>query len=111
MFDDLLKNGAAEYYENKRAIVLANGQINTNPLARKTTIYTDSNPTVTCEDASGQVITEEEYERIADTVYSGRKKYTAHFEWRDGKELDGLLPEESLELLREAYGGFYFTEE
>lgn len=43
IFEDLLKNGAAEYYENKRALTLSNGEVQQHYLAYKSAIYTRCN--------------------------------------------------------------------
>ncbi len=63
VFDDLAKNGAAEYYENKRDWYLQDGKIIENYLAFRTTLYKDAGTSVsiTCEDASREKeITEDE---------------------------------------------------
>lgn len=106
VFFDLTKNGAAEYYENKRAITLKDGQITQKYLAYKTTIYIDSNPNITYADANNNMISEAEYDMIEDNVFSGMRKFMYNIEWRDFQELDGLDQETEVRLLMESYDGF-----
>ena len=47
VFDDVTRNGAAEYYENKRYFCLVNGGIIEEYLVRKNTLYQDVIPEVT----------------------------------------------------------------
>ena len=83
VFDDFLKNGAAEYYENKRALFLENSQVKTLPLAQKTTIYAseDAEPQIACSDQNNAPISEAEYNVIAATVFDGFVEKTAGFNW------------------------------
>ncbi|HMM31993.1 MAG TPA: hypothetical protein PKB13_09480 [Clostridia bacterium] len=109
VFDDLAKNGAAEYYENKRAISLQEGKLLETPLAYKSTIYSDaSSSTVTCTDAEGKEITQEEYENIADMVFSNYEKREVSLGWVTNAQ--GTLMDMSTErlyaALKESYDSF-----
>lgn len=84
---DLMKNGAAEYYENVRELTLSGGKICTVPIAYRTTIYDEGVPTVTCEDADGNTITEEEYESAAENYFAGYSKSTTSVVWQEISEL------------------------
>lgn len=84
---DLMKNGAAQYYENVRALTLSDGRICTAPIAYRTTIYDEGVPTVTCEDADGNTITEEEYESAAENYFAGYSKSTTSVVWQQLSEL------------------------
>ena len=106
VFDDLAKNGAAEYYENKRAISLQKGKLLETPLAYKSTIYSDaSSRTVTCTDAEGKEITQEEYENIADMVFSNYEKREISLGWVTNAQ--GALKDMSAEELYTALKGSY----
>ena len=82
-----MKNGAAEYYENVRALWLKDGKIHTASIAYRTTIYSAENGTITCKDADGNIITEEAYNHAAETYFTGFEKKTTSFGWQDMKEL------------------------
>lgn len=84
---DLVKNGAAEYHENVRELILQEGKIVTKPIAYKSTIYNDGTPTVTCTDLEGNVITEEEYENAAKNYFAGYQEGTTNLGWQDVREL------------------------
>lgn len=84
---DLIRNGAAQYYENVRALTLSDGRICTAPIAYRTTIYDEGVPTVTCEDADGNTITEEEYESAAENYFAGYSKSTTSVVWQQLSEL------------------------
>lgn len=84
---DLIRNGAAQYYENVRALTLSEGRICTAPIAYRTTIYDEGVPTVTCEDADGNTITEEEYESAAENYFAGYSKSTTSVVWQQLSEL------------------------
>ena len=81
VFDDLTKNGAAEYYENKRDFCLSDGRIEEKYLARKTTIYHDASPTITYTDLEDKEITEEEYNKIENKVFENYEKMIVNIEW------------------------------
>ena len=72
IFSDLEKNGAAEYYENTRSLVLENGILKDTLLAYRTTFYSsDGTQKITCTDPDANIISEEDYEKIASTTYAG----------------------------------------
>lgn len=84
---DLIKNGAAEYYENVQELTLRDGKISSNYLAYKTTIYEGEAPTVTCTDSEGNVITEDEYASVVSNYFAGYQKATTSLGWQDVREL------------------------
>ncbi len=87
IFDDVIRNGAAEYYENKRAVFLQDGKIQEKPLAFKHTLYSDPNTktgTVTITDADNRTIDEKTFEDIGSQVFSKLEKHQAHFSWSSG---------------------------
>ena len=108
IFDDLIKNGAAEYYENKRAVSLQDGQVLETFLAYKTTIYTDSDPTVTYTDADNRSISEEEYDGIADQIFSGLDKKQADIQWitNESARLKDMSDREIYAMLEESCNAF-----
>ncbi len=113
VFEDYLKNGAAEHYEVQIAISLADGKISEETLAIRSEIYdVEKGLTISCQDADGTEITEDEFEAIADTVFAGLEKREVQFGWcvyqgSDGVErFRGLDREEMLGVLTESYEGF-----
>lgn len=84
---DLIRNGAAEYYENVRELTLSDGRISTVPIAYRTTIYDEGEPTVSCEDADGNAITEEAYENAAENYFAGYSKSTTSVVWQEISDL------------------------
>ena len=108
VFDDLTKNGAAEYYQNKRALCLQDGKLIERFLAYKTTMYHDSTPTVTCTDADTNPISEEDYQNIGDKVFSKMEKKQAAFYWitEENAGLYALKDTDIKSALKESYHGF-----
>ena len=70
IFDDLTKNGAAEYYESKRDFCLSDGKISERYLVRKNTIYQNGSPQITYIDLNNNSINEEKYNSFADEFFS-----------------------------------------
>lgn len=88
---DSLKNGAAEYYENYRALTLKDGKITTVPIAYKSTLYEAENISFT--DAEGNEISEEDYKSAADRYFAGYQKTVTALGWQEVSEL-AEAPEE-----------------
>ncbi len=83
IFDDYIRNGMAENYQNKCAVSIVSGKWEEDTLARKATVYTDADHYVmTCTDSTGNTITEEQYDNIAQTVYAGLEQDEAKFDWQ-----------------------------
>ena len=102
IFDDYIRNGMAENYQIKSAVSIADGKWEETILARKTTIYSDvDHYTMTCTDASGAAITEEQYDAIAQTVYGNLELSEAEFDWQmtDNDEFSGLTVQQIREKL------------
>ena len=102
IFDDYIRNGMAENYQVKSAVSIADGKWEETALARKTTIYSDAEHyTITCTDASGAAITEEQYDAIARTVYGNLEPGEAEFDWQmtDNDEFSGLTVQQIREKL------------
>lgn len=111
IFDDLLKDGIYYSYKNKRAISLTNGKLSERFLAYKNTHYgdvSDSPASVTCKDADGNEIGENEYNLIDEIVFTDFKKKEACFSWFDVKDLNygNLSDNEIGAILQKSYNGF-----
>jgi len=91
---DLTRNGAAEYYENVRVISLQNGKIAVVPIAYRTTIYKEGKTEITCEDASGTIISEADYEEAAEHYLNGYQRGTTVLNWQNLRE----IPQDEAEL-------------
>ena len=81
IFDDLTKNGATEYYENKRDFCLNDGKITERYLVRKTTIYQNEVPTLTHTDLNDNVISEEQYNNFENEFFESFEKMMVNIEW------------------------------
>lgn len=102
IFDDYIRNGMAENYQNKRSVSITDGKWEETILAYKTTIFTDDEHyTMTCPDASGATITEDQYDNIARTVYGNLELSEAEFDWQmtDKEEFSGLSAQQIREKL------------
>lgn len=111
IFDDLVKVGAAEYYENKQDIVLKNGKIYEKAIAYRNTVYTDSNPNVTLKDANNNEITAEDYEIIENKLFSTLELKLANIEWISTTDVDfsSISGDELKDKLTESYKKFGFS--
>lgn len=82
LFEDMMRNGMAEYYRDWRAVSFLNGEIREMSVANMAVTYDyDGNESVICKDINGNTITEEQYLTAADAVFSGYEKNTAVFDW------------------------------
>ena len=108
IFDDYIRNGIAENYQNRCAVSIADGKWEETTLASKATIYTDADHyTMTCTDASGNTITEEEYDEIAQTVYGKLKAGEICLNWQmtEKGDFEALSSAQLIEKLNTAADG------
>lgn len=112
IFDDLVKVGAAEYYENKQDIVLKNGKIYEKAIAYRNTVYTDSDPNVTLKDANNKEITAEDYALIENKLFSNLELKFANIEWVSTTDVDfsSVSGDELKNKLIESYEKFGFSD-
>lgn len=96
VFEDMTKNGMAEYYENKRDFCLSNGKITEKYLARRNTIGQD----VTCTDANDNIINEEQYNNFENEFFTNYENMMVNIEWLSN------YTEIGLEDLEKSYNGF-----
>lgn len=98
IFEDVVRNGAAEHYYNVRALWLEDGKVMEELLARKSVIWEDENhQIVTCEDALGKPITEKDYDEAAANRFSGQKAMTLKLRWVSADDLlNSYAPELSM---------------
>lgn len=113
IFGDFLKAAPDEYHEDIRALHIVNNAVEEVLLANKNTRYAGENyeAQVVCTDRNGTVITEEEYNNIADSYFKEldlQKKKTG-FGWKDIRELQGKNQETIAAALRESYEQFAIT--
>lgn len=109
IFDDIIKNGAAEYYENKRAVYLDNGMIKEIPLAYKSIIYTSSTAKTTYQDAEQNKISKDDYNMIADKVFADLEKKNVSFGWQTfhkPEDLKNMSSEQLMDMLIKSYEEF-----
>lgn len=109
IFDDIIRNGMAEYYENKRAVSLVDGVWQEIPLASKVTLYSDPDHfTITRTGSRGESISEAQYESIAETVFAGLESSEICFNWitADTQEFRQLRFQQLTDSLKEAAGSY-----
>ncbi len=83
IFTDMIRNGYAENYENKRAVWLEDGVWKEMPLANKSVIYSDIDHfTETFADASGNAISEEEYLSAEDSWFENISPEEVCLKWQ-----------------------------
>ena len=105
IFDDMIRNGMAEYYENKRAISIIDSKWEEIPLANKSTIYTDADHSVTtCSDTNGNNISEAQYDAIAQTVYGNLEAGELCLNWimTDNEDFAKTTPAQLTDKLKTA---------
>ena len=82
IFDDMIRNGYAEVYENKRAVFLKDGVWNEIPLASKATLYTDAEHySISFTDPGGAPISGDQYNSAADAMFGTLEKTDFCFGW------------------------------
>lgn len=111
IFHDRIPDGIHYASENKRAISLTNGKLSERILSYKNTYdedISDSFATITCEDADGNEIDEQAYDRLEETIFADFHKREACFSWFDLNDMNrgNLSDNEIADILREAYEGF-----
>ncbi len=101
--DDMNKDGYAHYYERKLAVFLKDGKLRALTLATMQTDYEeDGKATVTCQDADGQTISQDDYDTAGERHFAGIPRKNAAFGW-----LTCLHSEElSEDLLRQSWECF-----
>ncbi len=82
IFDDLVRSGAAYYYEGRKSLELKENQIVETTLAYRITEYINSAPVVTYGGMEGIPVTnEQEYTDAPDKTFEGWQKGMAYFLW------------------------------
>jgi len=105
IFNDMIRNGMAEYYENKRAVSITDGTWQEIQLASKVTLYSDPEHfTITRTGSQGEAISEAQYESIAETVFKGLGAGEIRFNWitTDTREFGQLSLQQLTDSLKEA---------
>lgn len=111
IFNDFIKNGAARYYRNKRAVFLNNGVIEENFLAFHSAEYQDTATAASRyfrlgEEKETVEISDEEYLNIEDAVYAGLERKTAQIAWFSLYEKENISKEKLADMLTESLEGF-----
>ena len=111
IFDDVIRDGAAIYYENRQDIMLKDGMLFEDNLAYKTTVYKDGVSEITYQDTELNNITAEDFENAGEKKFKGLESETVNFEWitQDGDDLDNVSIDELKTLLKKSYDGFKFS--
>ena len=80
--DDRNKDGYAHYYERKLAVFLKDGKLEELTLATMQTDYDESGKaTVTCQDADGKMISQNDYDTAGEGHFAGLFRKNAAFGW------------------------------
>jgi len=101
---DFMRAGT-EYYDIIYDVVLKNGHITHNVLARMYDSYSSGSSVVEYTNAAGEKITEAEYKAIAKTTFEGMSELTCLFDWRDLEEIADLDEEKIYNILSEIRSG------
>ena len=96
---DLLRAGAAEYYENFQELVLKDGKVILEPIAYRITTYDPE--TVTCKDVAGNIISEDDYINAPERYFEGFAERVTNLGWQDVNDL-GTEPEKIVAQLQES---------
>ncbi len=78
---DTVKTGAAEGYSARCSISLKDGVFTTSYLASETTEIINGHTAVTYKDASGNIITPEEFNASGDNAFAKMEKSGTNFDW------------------------------
>lgn len=108
IFDDFIRNGMAEYYENKRAVTLNDGKWIEIPLASKSTIFTDEeHSSVSFLDSEGKEISESQYNAIPKIVFGNLEAGEICFNWvmTENDEFASLSTQQLTDKLKDAGNG------
>ncbi len=89
--EDIIRDGAARYYDQNMFFFLCNGKLDFQTIATKETVYTEDKETVTCLDKDGNVISEADYETFADRYFAGNLKSELMLSWT---QVENPWPEE-----------------
>ena len=109
MAEDYIRNGWAFNATEKYALSLEEGQLKALYLGnRATENFEDGSQTVTCTDASGAEISQEEFDAIEQTVFADLKPMVARFNWKAEymEDTDLLDADGWHHLLEDAWQGF-----
>ena len=80
--DDRNKDGYAHYYERKLAVFLRDGKLDRQIVATKQTDYDENGgETVTCQNGSGESISEDDYETAVQRRFEGLSQKNVTFGW------------------------------
>ena len=80
--DDMNKDGCAHYYERKLAVFLRDGKLEELTLATMQTDYDENGgETVTCQNGSGESISEDDYETAVQRRFEGLSQKNVTFGW------------------------------
>lgn len=112
--EDFIRNGWAFNATEMYALSLEDGQIQSQFLAScACETFEDGTQTITCTDASGADITEEEFNVIDETVFADLKPLTAKFLWKAEymEDTDLLDADGWHRILEEAWQGFSLEEQ
>lgn len=107
VFRDDTRNGAAEHYQNTRALSLKENRLEDIILSGKSEIYEDATKsTITYYDSDGNEISEDEYGKIIDSYFKDFEKKEAHFKWITSVYVEDITNEELYDLLMDSYTSF-----
>ncbi len=81
--EDIVRDGAAHYLFSKVSISLHDGLLELTPIAFRDEAYTEigGTPTVSCSDAAGNPISEEDYAAAAERLFAGWEPIRLDLDW------------------------------
>ena len=69
-------------------------------------MYSDDGEKVTCQDAGGNSISEDEYKNIADQHFDEFEKYQAKVQWIEDIHLADISKDEMFTMIENSYNAF-----
>lgn len=110
VFEDVLRNGAAETYFSKQGLYLDHGVVATVLVASMSKIAGENGAvTVTAQDGMGVDITESEYDEMEDVFFGELEKRDAFFQWMNLEDVTDMERDELVDSLQTSYDGFGFN--
>ena len=110
ILEDSNKDGAAHYYESKRAVSLKDGALKGFFLGYRNTEYDENGQEqVTYEDAQEQAISQKDYDKIEQSYFGSLQPCTATLSWLDCVPGDQLAVDGLADRLDKCWQNFSLT--
>lgn len=106
ILDGFVKDGAFRHYEDKRTISLSHGAFSGSFLAFRETLWDESGEHISCRDGDENIITEDDYEHIADQYFQNHEGGTTTIKWVQFIHLSDMTHEGLMDSLNDSFQAF-----